>query len=73
MAFSCVTIKNYIISLKVGGAFYRGADKSVVRPGKKQAQKHVRVARDFSKTETRAVIKLFFFCKARRRREFTPF
>ena len=36
---------------------YRGADKSVARPGKKQAQKHARDARDFSDIETRAVIK----------------
>jgi len=46
---------------------YRGADKSLARPGSKQAQKHVRDARDFNNIETRAVIK-FFFCKARRRR-----
>jgi hypothetical protein len=39
---------------------YRGADKSLVRPGMKQARKHVRDARDFNNIETRAVIKLFF-------------
>ena len=39
---------------------YRGADKSLARPGRKQARKHVRDARDFN-IETRAVIKLFFF------------
>jgi len=39
---------------------YRGADKSLARPGRKQAQKHVRDARDFNNIETRAVIKLFF-------------
>jgi len=27
-------------------AFYRGADKSLARPGMKQARKHVRDARD---------------------------
>jgi len=44
---------------------YRGADKSLARPGSKQARKHVRDARDFSNIETRAVTKLFFFpCKA---------
>ena len=54
--------------------WYRGADKSLARPGKKQARKHVRDARDFSSIETRAVIKFFFPpCKARRRRKFTPF
>ena len=36
---------------------YRGADKSLNRPGRKQTRKCVRDARDFSKIETRAVIK----------------
>jgi len=40
---------------------YRGADKSLARPGRKQAWKPVRDARDFNNIETRAVIKLFFF------------
>jgi len=39
---------------------YRGADKSLARPGKKQARKHVRDASDFNNIETRAVIKFFF-------------
>jgi len=39
---------------------YPGADKSLARPGRKQAQKHVRDARDFKKIETRAVIKFLF-------------
>ena len=53
---------------------YRGADKSLAAPGRKQAQKHIRDARDFNNIETRAVIKVFFFsCKARRRRKFMPF
>jgi hypothetical protein len=39
---------------------YRGADKSLARPGRKQARKHVRDARDFNKIETRAVIKFSF-------------
>ena len=39
---------------------YRGADKSLARPERKQVQKHVRDARDFSNIETRAVIKNFF-------------
>jgi hypothetical protein len=39
----------------------RGTDKSLARPGKKQARKHVRDARDFNKIETRAFNKLFFF------------
>jgi len=40
--------------------FYRGADKSLARPGRKQPRKHVRDARDFNNIETRAVIKLLF-------------
>jgi len=46
---------------------YRGADKSLARPGRKEARKHVRDERDFNNIETRAAIN-FFFCKARRRR-----
>ena len=38
---------------------YRDADKSLARPGRKQAQKHVREERDFNNIETRAVI-IFF-------------
>jgi len=38
----------------------RGADKSLARPGRKQAWKHVRNARDVNKIETRAVIKFLF-------------
>jgi len=38
---------------------YRGADKSLAKPGRKQARKHVRDARDFNNIETRAVIKFF--------------
>jgi len=34
---------------------YQGADKSLARPGKKQAQKHVRDARDFNNILMRAV------------------
>jgi len=41
--------------------YYRGADKSLGRPGRKQARKHVRGARDFNNIETRTVIKFFFF------------
>jgi len=39
---------------------YLGADKSLARPGRKQALKHVRDARDFNNIETRAVIRFFF-------------
>ena len=38
---------------------YRGADKCLARPGRKQARKHVWDARDFNNIEMRAVIKFF--------------
>jgi len=49
-----------------------GSDKSLARPGRKQVRKHARDARDFN-IKKWAVIKFFFFCKARRWRKFTPF
>ena len=36
---------------------YRGAEKSLARPGRKQARKQVRDKRDFNNIETRAVNK----------------
>ena len=39
---------------------YRGADKSLARPVRKQSRKHVRDARDFNNIKMRAVNKLFF-------------
>ena len=39
---------------------YRFADKTLARPGRRQARKHVRDARDFNKIETQAVIKFPF-------------
>ena len=41
--------------------YYLGADKSLARPGRKQARKHVRDAREFNNIETLAIIKFFFF------------
>jgi len=38
---------------------YRRVDKSLARPRRKQARKHVRDARDFNNIETRTVIKFF--------------
>ena len=46
-----------IVTLK---ELIQGADKSLARPGRKQARKRVRDARDFNNIETRAVINLFF-------------
>ena len=39
---------------------YPGAEKSLARPGRKQARKHVRDARDFNNIETHVVIKFPF-------------
>jgi len=39
---------------------YLGADKSLAWPGRKQARKHIREARDFNNIETRTVIEFFF-------------
>ena len=39
--------------------YTHGADKSLARPGRKQARKHFRDARDFNNIKTRAVIKFF--------------
>jgi len=48
---------------------YRGADKSLSRPGRKQARKNVRDARDFNNIKTRAVIKGFFFLQGKAPKE----
>ena len=47
----------------------RGDDKSLARPGRKQARRHARDARDFIKIETRAVIKFFFFLQGKAPKE----
>ena len=39
---------------------YRGADKSLAWPGRKQAQKHVKDACNFNNIEMQASIKFFF-------------
>jgi len=39
---------------------YRGTDKSLARPERKQGRKDVRDARDFNNVEMRAVIKFVF-------------
>jgi len=50
-----ITIIIIIVIIKV-----RGADKSLARPGRKQARKHVREEHDFKNIKTRAVMKYFF-------------
>jgi len=54
-----VSTTSYFFASLNDSVKYRGADKSLARPGRKQARKHVRDARDFNNIETRAVIKLF--------------
>ena len=51
---------------------YRGADKSLARPGRKQAR-GMSGTRTISTTLRRELSSRFFFCKARRRRKFTQF
>ena len=53
-----ILLQKYV--LMSAALMYRDADKSLARPGRKQARKHIRDARDFNKIETRAVIKFLF-------------
>jgi len=39
---------------------YRCADKSLARPGRKQARKNIKETRDFNNIETRFVFKFLF-------------
>ena len=55
------TLLNYFFENYCNVILYRGSDKSLARPGRKQARKHVRDARDFNNIETRTAIKFFFF------------
>ena len=50
-------------------SIYRGAHKSLARPGREQIRKHVRDAHDFNNIETRTVIKFFFSYKAKAPKE----
>ena len=51
--------QNFGMELPLYGV-YQGADKSLAWPGRKQARKHVRDARDFNNIEKRDVIKFSF-------------
>jgi len=53
--FTCVSIGEHRL--------YQGADKSLARPGRKQAPKHVRDVHDFNNIEKRADIKFFFLAR----------
>jgi len=59
--FQIFIVNRYKLAIVCNRFFiYRDADKSLARPGRKQAQKHVRDPRDFNNIETRTVIKFFF-------------
>ena len=59
--FSCQLPKyDEVVTSKHVLAVYRGADKSLARPGRKQARKNARDARDFNNIETRTVTRFFF-------------
>jgi len=69
--------KNVIVPFCCKDSFYlvgyRGDDKSLARPGRKQARKHVRDARYFNNIETRAVIKFVFLQGKAPKKNFKPF
>ena len=48
---------------------YRGAVKSLARPGRTQARKHVRDARDFNNIETRELSSSFLFLQGKAPKE----
>jgi len=54
------TVHTVHTATKQTTSMYRVADKSLVRPARKEARNHVMDARDFNNIETRAVIKFFF-------------
>ena len=64
MSFSVsCTLNNDVITCT------RDADKSLTRPGRKQARKHVKNGRNFNNIETRVVIKFFFFLQGKAPKE----
>jgi len=50
MEFTCRVL--FLGYMYIQPLIYRGADKSLARPGRKQAWKHVMDARDFNNMET---------------------
>jgi len=55
------------VRFQASAAKYRGADKSLARPGRKQARKHVRDTRHITNIEKRAV--KFFFLQGKAPKE----
>jgi len=66
--FTCCHICAQIWHSVITGSHIPGAGKSLARPGRKEARKHVRDARDFNNIETRAV-KFFFFLQGKAPKE----
>ena len=60
LSVSVQVYDSYVNVYKKYRIINRDADKSLARPGRRQARKHVRESRDFNNIETRAVIKFFF-------------
>jgi len=55
---SCLHISCLVVAWQT--TYTGGANKSLARPGRKQARKHVRGARDFNNIETSGVINIIF-------------
>ena len=62
-------IKYYINEVITVLAYPACYNKSLARPGRKQARKHVRDARDFDNFQTRAVVKFFFVLQGKAPKE----
>ena len=60
LLWDSINTSHHLTYFKLTIYYYQGADKSLARPGRKQASKHVRDARDFNDIEMRAVLKFFF-------------
>jgi len=54
-----INTSHHLTYFKITAYYYWGAGKSLARPGRKQARKHVRDTCDFNDIETRAVFKFF--------------
>ena len=60
MLLSLPRVEKHRETLRQVNHIYRSADKSLTRPERKEARKHVRDEHDFNNIETRAVTKFFF-------------
>jgi len=69
MLLSLPQVEQHRETFRQVNLFYRGADKFLARPGRKQARKHVSDAQDFNKIETRAVITFFFVLQGKAPKE----